>query len=95
MKMAHLGALGRAVAKISLVQAALWTASAHAAPSTVERLSDLAWLARDDAGIWSNGSMGNTHQLAPDYCAKKILDLSMVPEDVWSSTKAARLSVFF
>lgn len=69
--------------------------TAICSPSTVERVSDLAWMARDDNGSWSNGSMGNTHQLHPDYCAKKILDLENLPEDAWTKTRTARVSIFF
>lgn len=84
------------MAHVRLLCAVVLAAPAPCArPSTIERISDLAWVIRDDAGVWSNGSMGNTHQLQPDYCAKKSLDLGGVSEDAWRQISAARLSIFF
>lgn len=66
-----------------------------ATPSIVDRISENVWVVHDDVGQWSNGSMGNTHQNGPDYCAKKILDLSNLPEDVWKQATMFRISAFF
>ncbi|MEW6356332.1 MAG: DUF6259 domain-containing protein [Planctomycetota bacterium] len=69
--------------------------SVCARPSTVERIADDVWIVRDDAGKCVPGSNGMTHQLGPDYQAKKALDLSSVPEDVWKAAGDVRLSAFF
>ena len=64
-------------------------------PSLIESLPDGVWLVRDDAGNWGGPTMGITHQRGPDYWAKKVLDLSGVPEDAWNQVKEVRLSAFF
>ncbi|MGQ9730059.1 MAG: DUF6259 domain-containing protein [Candidatus Zipacnadales bacterium] len=67
-----------------------------AAPSIFEKLPEGVYLIRDDSGQWThNMSLDITHQLKPEYQAKKILDLTNVPEKVWLSTKQARLSIHF
>lgn len=68
---------------------------AIAAPSLVENIAQGVWAVRDEPGNWGGSTMGITHQRGPHYWAKKILDLSNVPEDVWSDTIEVRLSVYF
>lgn len=82
---------------IGLLLWSVWAAGAAlAAPSMAERLSDKVWVVRDDGGTWSgDGSKGITHQCGPEYWAKKVLDLSNVPQDLWNETGRVRLSVFF
>jgi len=69
--------------------------AARAGPSGVERLSDEVYVVRDDDGNWGGGTMGITHQRNPGYRAKKILDLSNVPDDFWKAATTVRLSAFF
>jgi len=66
-----------------------------ARPSAVERVSDGVWLVRDEAGNWGGPTMGMTHQRGPEYHAKKLLDLSGLPESDWQAVTQARLSVYF
>ncbi len=68
---------------------------ALATPSTMEPLSDGAYVVRDDQGNWGGTTTGITHQRGPDYQAKKILDLSAVPQDVWNAAQEVRLSAYF
>lgn len=68
---------------------------AMAVPSTVEPVSPGVYVVRDDAGCWGGTYTGMTFQRGPDYWAKKVLDLSSVPEKVWQSSSRARLSAFF
>ncbi|MFH0797774.1 MAG: DUF6259 domain-containing protein [Candidatus Omnitrophota bacterium] len=71
-----------------------------AGPSLYEQIGKKVYLIHDDDGntptnrAWSTG-MGETHQNGPDYWAKKVLDLSSLPEDVWQATKEIRISAFF
>lgn len=74
---------------------ALYTSALVAAPSRVEKLGDDAWQVRDDEGNFGGLSQGITHQRGPAYWAKKILDLSAVPEETWNATTEARLSAYF
>ena len=78
-----------------LVAASWLAALAVAAPSRVERLSDSVLVVRDDDGNWGGSSMGMTHQVSPGYEAKKVLDLSAVPEDFWDAATQVRLSAYF
>jgi len=73
----------------------LLASAALGKPSMVEQVSDVVWVARDDNGNWGGGTMGITHQRHPTYEAKKILDLSNLPQRVWESAKAVRLSAYF
>ena len=68
---------------------------AHTRPSLLESLADGVLLVRDDAGNWGGPTMGMTHQRGPEYRAKKVLDLSGVPEDGWTNVKEVRLSAYF
>ncbi|NPV45407.1 MAG: hypothetical protein HPY69_00505 [Armatimonadetes bacterium] len=70
---------------------------AFAVPSLVEEVGAGAFVVRDDNGAfggWEAG-MGITHQNRAGYEAKKVLDLSDVPEAVWEATREVRLSVYF
>jgi hypothetical protein len=68
---------------------------AAAAPSLAEMLTPDVCLVRDDTGTWGGMTTGMTHQRGPDYWAKKVFDLSQVPEAFWKSVTRARLSAFF
>jgi hypothetical protein len=70
-------------------------AAAHAVPSVVDQVSDQVYMVYDDTGSWGGMTMGITHQNSSTYQAKKILDLSDVPQAVWDQTKAVRLSLYF
>jgi hypothetical protein len=66
------------------------------APSTFESIADGVYVVRDDSGQWTrNMSLDITHQVRAEYQAKKVLDLSNVPEDVWQKTQQVRLSAHF
>ncbi|HOD51196.1 MAG TPA: hypothetical protein PLJ71_15965 [Candidatus Hydrogenedentes bacterium] len=69
--------------------------NAFAAPSTVESIREGVWVVRDESGNWGGSTMGITHQRGPHYWAKKVLDLSAVPEDVWAGASEVRLSAYF
>ncbi len=49
----------------------------------------------DDYGAWGGPSMGTSHQVNPDYRVRKVLDLSVVPENVFERAREARLLVYF
>ncbi|MBM3476813.1 MAG: hypothetical protein FJX75_26370, partial [Armatimonadetes bacterium] len=67
-----------------------------AAPSTFESVADGVYVVRDDSGQWTrNMSLDITHQVRAEYQAKKVLDLTNVPEDVWQKTQQVRLSAHF
>lgn len=69
---------------------------AGAVPSLVDRVTDGVYLVHDDTGQWG-GHISNsiTHQCSASYQARKVLDLSDVPAEVWEQTKAVRLSACF
>ncbi|OGV64396.1 MAG: hypothetical protein A3K19_09545 [Lentisphaerae bacterium RIFOXYB12_FULL_65_16] len=85
--------------RTTLVALAVLLASAVAVlavPSIVEQVSDGVYVVRDDNGSWDGHlSMSITHQNAPGYLAKKVLDASEVPAVVWDAARQVRLSVFF
>lgn len=68
-----------------------------AVPSLVEQVMPGVYMIHDDQGQWGGmaGGMGITHQNRAEYQARKILDLSDLPEDVWQQVRAARISVYF
>ncbi len=68
---------------------------AVAAPSLAEVIAEGVWVVRDEPGNWGGATMGITHQRGPDYWARKVLDLSSVPEEVWSEATEVRLSAYF
>ncbi len=61
----------------------------------VERVAPQVVMVYDDAGQWGGASMGTSHQVNPDYQARKVIDLSAVPDQMWRRVKAARVRVFF
>lgn len=69
--------------------------TAWAVPSIVESPTDGVYVARDEDGTaWGGWSMGVTHMNSSPYMAKKILDLSDLPEEVWDAAREVRLSVY-
>lgn len=64
-------------------------------PSKCERIAEDVYSVQDDAGHWVDGSMGITHQRGEKYWAKKVLDLSVVPDAIWNAATEVRLSAFF
>lgn len=75
--------------------AVLWNPSAGANPSGFFATAPDVLEVRDESGHWGGSSMGMTHQVDPRYQAKKILDLSSVPEPTWDTVREVRLSAFF
>lgn len=69
--------------------------SAGGAPSSVETLPGGVVMVRDDGGFWDgNQSLSITHQNRASYQARKILDLSAVPEEAWAGAREIRVSAF-
>ncbi len=69
--------------------------TAWAVPSIVEEVTDGVYVVRDEDGTaWGGWSMGVTHMNSSPYMAKKILDLSDLPEGVWDAAREVRLSVY-
>jgi hypothetical protein len=52
-------------------------------------------VARSDEGLWGGETTGMTHQSSPNYMARKRLDLSKVPADLFDQAKQVRLSIWF
>lgn len=78
---------------ISLFTLLFACSAAGAVPSIVEPVSVGVTVVRDDDGQWrSDLSNAMTHQIKPEYQAKKVLDLSGVPEALWQRVKKVRLS---
>ena len=50
---------------------------------------------RNDTGAWGGFSMGVSHMNHPEYQARKSLDLTALPRDAVSRSKAARLRMYF
>ena len=72
------------------------TTAVSADPSTFEEVAEGVYCVRDDAGQWSGDlSKAITHQSKPEYQAKKILDLTNVPAEVWEAAQEVRLSMHF
>ena len=65
-----------------------------AVPSIVESPADGVYVVRDDNGEWGGASTGITHQNASRYQARKTLDLTDLPAEVWEQTREVRLSVY-
>jgi len=79
----------------SLMAALLCATSVLAVPSLVEEAADGVYVVRDDTGkSWGGWSMGVSHMNSAKYQAKKVLDLSDVPEDVWEQVREVRLSAY-
>ncbi len=84
------------VLTLTLTTIALATSGAFARPSTFEQVADGVYVVRDDSGQWTrNMSLDITHQVRAEYQAKKVLDLSNVPDDVWAAARQVRLSAHF
>ncbi len=79
------------IATVALLcaQTAAWST-----PSLVRQVSDGVYMVYDDTGDWGGVTTGRTHQNSARYQAKKVLDLSDLPEDVWQATRAVRLSLY-
>ena len=69
--------------------------TAFSGPSIIDRVSEDVWVVHDDMGQLSSPGVISTHQSGPDYCAKKILDLSSLPENIWKEASMVRVSAFF
>jgi hypothetical protein len=70
-------------------------AAALAVPSLFEPVRDGVHVVRDDSGFWAQDySNGVSHMNAAPYQAKKILDLSAVPADVWAAVRSVRVSAY-
>ena len=81
---------------ILLVVLGLPAYSAAATASLFEKTADGVYVVRDDGGAWRGDlSYSITHQSEGKYQAKKVLDLSGVPQEVWDAAKAARISAYF
>lgn len=85
----------RAVVHSCLVAFFAMAADAFAASSIFEKLSKDVYVVRDDNGNWGGTTAGITHQRGPDYQAKKVLDLTSVPEAIWNAAREVRLSAYF
>ena len=77
------------VALVSVFGSPAW-----AVPSIVETPADGVYVVRDDNGEWGGSTNGITHQNSSRYQAKKTLDLTDVPVEVWAGVREVRLSVF-
>lgn len=82
------------VSRITTVALLCAQAVAWCAPSLVQEVCEGVYMVYDDTGDWGAVTMGRTHQNSARYQAKKILDLSALPEDVWQATRAVRLSLY-
>ena len=82
----------RIVLMVALITVA--GSTAWAVPSTVEQVSDGVYVVRDDNGEWGGASTGITHQNSSPYQARKALDLTDLPAEVWEQTREVRLSVY-
>ncbi len=70
--------------------------SVWAVPSALEPLPGGVTMVRDDAGLWDGHlSLSITHQNRAAYQARKILDTSALPESLWATVKAVRVSALF
>ena len=70
--------------------------AALAVPSIFEPVMDGVYVVRDDTGQWGGDmSKSITHQCSAPYQARKTLDLTAVPEEVWERTRSVRLSAYF
>ncbi len=69
--------------------------AAHAVPSLVRQVADNAYMVYDETGAWGGMTVGITHQHQSPYQARKVLDLSDVPAQVWEQTSRVRLSFYF
>ncbi|MGD9495913.1 MAG: hypothetical protein AB7Y46_06360 [Armatimonadota bacterium] len=79
-----------------LIPIALTCASAaQAVPSLIDEVAPGIYVARDDTGMaWGGWSMGVAHMNSARYQAKKMLDLSDLPEDAWARVRQVRLAAY-
>ncbi len=83
------------VALVSVLIVLVCTSVAGAAPSMTDEIAPGIYMAHDDTGrAWGGWTMGVTHMNEPTYQARKVLDLSDLPEDVWAQVREVRLSAF-
>ena len=68
--------------------------TAWAVPSIVESPANGVYVVRDDNGEWGGSSTGITHQNSSPYQARKTLDLTDLPAEVWEQTREVRLSAY-
>lgn len=78
----------------AIIAACLIAGQAWPAPSLVEQIHDGVYLVYDDTGDWGGVTNGRTHQCSHEYQARKVLDLSDVPAEVWEATRTVRLSFY-
>lgn len=79
-----------------LMSMAMGAVEGRAEAPKIETLDRGVVLVRDDNGSWDGDwSLSVTHQNRSPYQAKKVVDLSGVPEKVWQSVRSVRLLVFF
>lgn len=73
-----------------------WT-FAYSVPSLITEIRPNVYVIHDDVGAWGGMDlgMGITHQLSPNYQAKKILDVSHLPREIWEKAQSFRLSLYF
>ncbi len=83
------------VATIVTLLALMCASMAEAVPSQVEEVAPGVHMVHDDTGMaWGGWTMGVTHMNEATYQAKKVLDLSDLPENVWAQVREVRLSAF-
>ena len=83
------------VALVSVLIALVCTSVAGAVPSMIDEIAPGVAMVHDDTGrAWGGWTMGVTHMNEPTYQAKKVLDLSDLPADVWAQVREVRLSAF-
>lgn len=67
-----------------------------ATASRFEKTADGVYVVRDEGGAWRGDlSFSITHQSEAKYQARKVLDLSGVPQEVWDAAKSTRISAYF
>ena len=83
------------VATIAVLIALGCASAAGAVPSLIDEVAPGVYMVSDDTGMaWGGWSMGVTHMNSPSYQAKKVLDLSELPADVWAQVREVRLSAY-
>ena len=85
--------IGGALAVAAVIGLAAGPARAEA--SRVIPVREDVALVQDDNNQWGGNSADMTHQCDTSYQAKKILDLTAVPEAAWAAVREMRLGVFF
>jgi len=83
---------------LSFLAACIFTATGIGAERggwTVDEPRPGVFVLRNDTGVWGGFSMGVSHINRPNYQARKVFDLSALPEDVRRNARAVRLRMFF